>query len=97
MSHFHADRPSRPCRISDNRRPLPRYRLVLMQNSALDLVFIIRCVMELGRFPRAEATHKMWEAHHQGRSVVLTTWLERAELYAEQFADRGLTTRIEPA
>ncbi len=92
----HADRPySRPS--SDARRPLPRYRLILLRNSTADLMFIIRSVMELGRFPRAEATHKMWEAHHQGRSVLLVTWLERAELYAELFADKGLATSIEPA
>ena len=97
MSHHHADRPSYPRHAGETRRPLPRYRLVLLQNAAADLMFIIRSVMELGRFPRAEATHKMWEAHHQGQSVVLTTWLERAELYVEQFADKGLATRIEPA
>ena len=97
MSHFHADRPSFPRQAGETRRPLPRYRLVLLHNAAVDLMFIIRSVMELGRFPREEATHKMWEAHHQGRSVVLTTWLERAELYVEQFADKGLATRIEPA
>jgi ATP-dependent Clp protease adaptor protein ClpS len=58
-------------------------------------MFVVRCVMELTRFPRAEATHKMWQAHHNGRSVLLTTWLERGELYVEQFADRGLETSIE--
>ncbi|MBY0229143.1 MAG: ATP-dependent Clp protease adaptor ClpS [Gemmataceae bacterium] len=97
MSHFHADFSSHPRRSGATRRELPRFRLVLLRNAAADLMFIIRSVMELGRFPRAEATHKMWEAHHQGRSVVLTTWLERAELYVEQFAEKGLRTAIEPA
>ena len=32
----------------------------------------------------------MWEAYHLGRSVVVATHLERAELYVEQFAERGL-------
>jgi ATP-dependent Clp protease adapter protein ClpS len=59
-------------------------------------MFVVRCVMELTRFPRAEATHKMWEAHHCGRSVLLTTYLERAELYADQFAERGLRVTVEP-
>jgi ATP-dependent Clp protease adapter protein ClpS len=60
-------------------------------------MFVVRSVMELTRFPRAEATHKMWEAHHQGRSILLTTYLERAELYVEQFASKGLDTSVEPA
>ena len=78
-------------------RALPRYRLVLVPDRNLDLMFVVRSIMELTRFPRAEATHKMWQAHHQGRSVVLHTYLERAELYVEQFAERGLTLVLEPA
>jgi hypothetical protein len=29
--------------------------------------------------------------------VLLTTYLERAELFVEQFADKGLVTSVEPA
>jgi ATP-dependent Clp protease adapter protein ClpS len=77
--------------------PLPRVRLVLHRDAGADLMFVVRSVMELTRFPRAEATHKMWEAHHGGRSVLLTTYRERAELFVEQFAEKGLTVTIEPA
>jgi ATP-dependent Clp protease adapter protein ClpS len=103
MSQSHSDRPPsntpRQSRPSEQRRdrPLPRYKLILHRNPTLDLMFVVRSVMELTRFPRAEATHKMWEAHHDGRSTLLTTWLERAELYVEQFASKGLDTSIEPA
>jgi ATP-dependent Clp protease adapter protein ClpS len=91
---FSADRPfSRPS--GDTSRQLPRYRLILLRNAGADLMYIIRCVMELARFPREEATHKMWEAHHSGRSVILVTWLEKAELYAELLAEKGLATSIE--
>jgi ATP-dependent Clp protease adapter protein ClpS len=107
MSHPHADRPSLPRlpvplpsqpRPADKprERQLPRYKVVLHGNPATDLMFIVRSVMELTRFPRAEATHKMWQAHHHGRSVLLTTYLERAELFVEQFADKGLTVSVEP-
>jgi ATP-dependent Clp protease adapter protein ClpS len=51
--------------------------------------------MELTHFPRAEATHKMWEAHHSGQSVLLVTYRERAEWLVEQFADKGLKVTIE--
>ena len=107
MSQSHADRPDVP-RTPDptpdqpraldppRRRELPRYKVILHQGGH-DLMFVVRSVMELTRFCRAEATHKMWEAHHSGRSVVLTTYRERAELYVEQFADRNLTVTIEPA
>jgi ATP-dependent Clp protease adapter protein ClpS len=78
-------------------RPLPPYRVILKNNTAADMMFIVRTIMELTRFCRAEATHKMWEAHHCGRSLLLVTHRERAELYVEQFAAKGLAVTIEPA
>jgi ATP-dependent Clp protease adaptor protein ClpS len=78
-------------------RPLPRYKVVLLNNAASDMMFVVRTIMELTRLCRAEATHKMWEAHHSGRSVLLTTYRERAELYVEQFADKGVSVSVEPA
>lgn len=105
MSQPNAERPDLPRLphyLSSNpshlvkRRTMPRFKVVLLQSAIDDLMFIVRSVMELTRFPRAEATHKMWEAHHSGRSVILTTYLERAELYVEQFASKGLSVTIEP-
>ena len=78
-------------------RQLPRYKVILLHDAVNDLMFIVRTVMELTRLCRAEATHKMWEAHHSGRSVLLITYKERAELYVEQFASKGLRVIIEPA
>ncbi len=78
-------------------RQLPRFKVVLLRDAINDLMFIVRTVMELTRLCRAEATHKMWEAHHSGRSVILVTHRERAELYVEQFASRNLATILEPA
>jgi ATP-dependent Clp protease adapter protein ClpS len=74
---------------------VPRYKVVLLHNAESDLMHVVRTVMELTRFCRAEATHKMWEAHHNGKSILLSTWFERAELYAEQFAARGLHVAVE--
>ena len=85
--------PSRPA----PRPTLPRYNVVLVQATDPGLMFVVRTVMELTRFGEAEATHRMWEWHHRGRALILATHLERAELYAEQFADRGLAIRLEPA
>jgi ATP-dependent Clp protease adaptor protein ClpS len=105
MSQPNADRPDMPRLPSQyssqnvplaQKRTIPRFKVVLLQSAFDDLMFIVRSVMELTRFPRAEATHKMWEAYHTGRSVLLTTYLERAELYVEQFASKGLSVTIEP-
>jgi ATP-dependent Clp protease adaptor protein ClpS len=108
MSHPPADQPSAPRNPVETskhsqpqektqRRQLPPYKVVLLHSAIIDLMFIVRTVMELTRLCRAEATHKMWEAHHCGRSVLLVTYKERAELYQEQFAGRGLSVSVEPA
>jgi ATP-dependent Clp protease adaptor protein ClpS len=107
MSHFYPKRPEIPrlsSPLSDEDRPVPkpqrrevpRYKVILVHEAFDDLMFVVRSVMELTRFPRAEATHKMWEAHHSGRSVLLVTYRERAELLVELFAGKGLKVKIEP-
>jgi ATP-dependent Clp protease adaptor protein ClpS len=82
---------------SSSPRRTSRYNVVLHRSADKSLLFVIRAVMDLTRFCREEATHRMWEAYHLGRSVVVATHLERAELYVEQFADRGLPASVEPA
>ena len=76
---------------------MPRYHVVLHYSASNDLMVIVTTVMELTRLCRVEAMHKMWHAYLWGRALVLTTYRERAELYAEQFASRGLTVTVEPA
>ena len=76
--------------------PLPLYNVVLHRDATQSLVVVIRAVMELTRFCKEEATNRMWEAYHLGRSVVVATHLERAELFVEQFAERGLPASVEP-
>ena len=103
MSKSPPDRPRFPSDSTDafgegkrQRGPLPRCQLVLLKNEAAELMVVVRVIMELTRFCRHEATHKMWEAHHSGRSLLLTTHRERAELYVEQFADKGVLVTVEP-
>lgn len=88
-----------PFRRTPSGPPAPtitRYRVFLHRPADQSLVSVVRAVMDLTHYGSAEAEFRMWEAHHRGRSVVLVTHLERAELYAEQFADRGLRVSIEP-
>lgn len=100
MSQPYADDPWDPSEPSPDPAPprrgaLPRYNLIL-HGSLQEMMYVVRTIMELTRFCVAEATHKMWESHNLGRSPLLATHKERAELYVEQFAERGLTVTIEP-
>jgi len=76
---------------------LLRYRVVLHRVAGQGLLCVAAALRELTRFGEAEAMSRMWQAHHSGRSLVLETHLERAELYVEQFTAKGLATSIEPA
>ena len=87
-----ASGPSQP-----SRPPARSYKVILHHAEHFGLLAVVRALRELTRFGEAEAMARMWEAYHHGRAAVLVTHLERAELYVEQFADRGLTATLEPA
>ena len=76
---------------------LAPYNVILHRDHEQSLLFIVRVIMELTRFYKAEATNRMWEAYHIGRAVILATHLERAELFAEAFRQRGLRVTVEEA
>ena len=84
-------------RRPSSQTPMSRYNVVLHRKADMSLLIVLRAVMDLTRFCKEEATHRMWEAYHLGRSVIVATHLERAELYVEQFAERGLPASVEPA
>lgn len=77
--------------------PLRRYKVILHRAADKGLKFVARVVMDLTHFGEAEAEYRMWDAYNNGRTLVVVTHLERAELYVEQFGERGLAASIEPA
>ena len=96
-SSNHSGPPSGETRPDDRAHPsVPPYRVVLANNAAQALMAVVQTIMDITHLCKAEATHKMWEAHHSGRSELLVTHRERAELFVEQFAERGLTVIIDP-
>ena len=78
-------------------REMPLYKLVLRTAADADMMYTVHAIMDLTHLGKHEATHKMWEAHHAGHSVLLVTFKERAEFYVEQFATRGLIVTLESA
>jgi ATP-dependent Clp protease adapter protein ClpS len=59
--------------------------------------FVIGAVVELTPLNEQDAKLRTIEAHETGVSLLLVTHRERAELYMEQFASKGLIVTIEPA
>jgi ATP-dependent Clp protease adapter protein ClpS len=102
MSQQPADRPGMPPREGDARPADPakrpeakRSRLVLHYDPQHELMFVVRTIMELTRFCRAEATQLVWQTYHCGVCELLTLHRERAEFLAERFAERGLRVTVE--
>ena len=101
MSQNHAEQPAGPARrsprTSEGSMQIPRYRLMLHAEKVVDLMQVVRTIMEVTRYCLTEAMHKMWQAHHFGEALLFVTYRERAELFVELFADRGLSVTLEPA
>lgn len=78
-------------------RSIPRFKVILHRTDHRDLPHVARTLRHLAHFADAEATFRMWDAYQNGRTLVLVTHLERAELYVEQFGEAGLAASVEPA
>lgn len=76
---------------------LPPYKLLLHNVDVHDMAYVVQTILALTTLSRQEATERMLEAHKNGVALLLVTHKERAELYADQFASKGLTVTIEPA
>jgi ATP-dependent Clp protease adapter protein ClpS len=92
LARFFGRRPTSP-----GGRPITRYKVILHRATDKDLPFVARTLRDVTHFADAEATFRMWDAYQNGRTLVLVTHLERAELYVEQFGARGLAASVEPA
>ncbi|HZL34163.1 MAG TPA: ATP-dependent Clp protease adaptor ClpS [Tepidisphaeraceae bacterium] len=93
-------KPKRSAKKSPQTRPpqlLPPWKVLLHNDPKNEILFVIKTVMELTPLKEHDATLRTEEAHRTGVSLLLVTHKERAELYKEQFASKGLTVSIEAA
>jgi ATP-dependent Clp protease adapter protein ClpS len=96
-----AKKPRRVRRVT--RRPLGKVRtlkqfcVVLHDDEHVEMTYVVRSIVELTPLSAPNARDAMLLAHEHGSATMLTTHLERAELYQEQFTSKGLTVTIEAA
>jgi ATP-dependent Clp protease adaptor protein ClpS len=76
---------------------LPPFRVVLHDDEHVEMTYVVRSIVELTPLSAPLARDVMLNAHEHGCCSMLVTHQERAELYQEQFANKGLTVTIEPA
>jgi ATP-dependent Clp protease adaptor protein ClpS len=78
-------------------KQLPPYKVLLHNDDVNDMAYVVRTIMELTHLNKNDSTLRMMEAHSTGVALLLVTHKERAELFVDQFASKGLTVTIEPA
>jgi ATP-dependent Clp protease adapter protein ClpS len=70
---------------------------VLLRGPGAEELAVVRALVELTPLSPGAARAIAAEADAQGRAVVLVAHRERAELYVERLAERGLPVGLEPA
>jgi ATP-dependent Clp protease adaptor protein ClpS len=75
---------------------LPPWKVLLHNDDKNSFEFVILTVVALTPLDGKQAVLRTVEAHETGVSLLLVTHKERAELYKDQFASKGLTVTIEP-
>lgn len=76
---------------------LPPFKVLLHNDDMNDMGFVVQSLIELTPLRLPAAVKVMESAHEEGVALVLVTHRERAELYCEQFATKGLCATTEPA
>lgn len=71
------------------------WAVVLWNDEVNSMEFVIETLIKILNFNLEKAEHHMIEAHKTGRTIVLLTHKELAELRAEQLGSVGLTVSIE--
>jgi len=70
--------------------------VVVVWNDPVNLMsYVTHVFMRLFGWPKSKADIHMLEVHHQGKSVLVQTGREKAELYVGQLQNYGLTATME--
>jgi len=76
-------------------QPLPQYRVLLHNDDLVEMAYVVRSIVQLTYLPAARAYVVMMTAHTRGVALITITHRERAELYQQQFRNKGLIVTIE--
>jgi ATP-dependent Clp protease adaptor protein ClpS len=91
-------KPKQEKKSAPKRKPpghLPPWKVLLHNDDKNDMKFVVTTIVELTPLNEVEAKQRMKEADETGVALLLVTHKERAELYMDQFASKGLTVTIE--
>lgn len=87
----------KPLKSPPRRDKLPPYKVVLHNDSVNSMEDAVDAIVAITPLSFEVAVRRMLEAHIRGRSLLLTTHKERAELYRDQFVSRKFTVTVDRA
>ena len=73
---------------------LPPWNIVLWNDEINPIEFIVEKVAKIATLTKEIAEKKAVEAHEKGKSLLLTTHKEKAELIVEQFTSHKITVTM---
>lgn len=71
------------------------YQVVLWNDDHNDVVFVVRCLIQIFGHPEALAVKIMFEAHNNGKAIAEVEGREAAKLHCGQLLSFGLTSTLE--
>lgn len=82
-------------KIQSGTQTLLPWKIILYNDSKNIFDFVVQKVQEITRLQQPDAIARVKEAHKNGKSILLTTHREKAELIVEQFAAHDITVSME--
>ena len=76
---------------------LPPFNVILHNDDVNDFGYVVMSLLCVTPVREKQAVQITQAAHTRGRSLVMTTHRERAELYRDRLRSRHLSATIEPA
>jgi len=81
--------------IKKKKKKLPPWNIILHNDDVNKADFVCNKVQEYAHLPEEIAIKKVLEAHDTGKSLLLTTHKEQAELIVQQFESSRITVTMQ--
>jgi ATP-dependent Clp protease adaptor protein ClpS len=81
---------------TERKQLLPRFKVLLHNDDVNDMEHVVRALIRVFRFDRAECERIMMEAHQRGVALCIVEPLEQAEFHRDQLIALSLISTIEP-
>ncbi len=83
------------CEPSPKVEQLPPWKIILHDDEVNSAEYVVNKVQEIAKLDEEKAAKRVLEAHQNGKSTLLSTHREKAELLVEMFESYKITVTME--